>query len=287
MSNTPKRQHIVPQFILRNFVNNDGKLNCFDKGSGKVYKATPPNAFVVKYMYTHQSEDGTTSTYVESELSHLEGRASAIVRKLIESGRAGSNLELTSSERDTWWRFLYSQFNRSRFMRDSLREVAYNPDTLPNIERELGRPLSAEEREEFDDPAIRIRMTDDVWLGTMTAADKDPNWSRPEVRNRGIGVAVIKNPSESFVIGDMPLLKSPSFRADIRSPEARLLYPISWDIMVEWGLPDGNVVVEVRTLSDPRCIRALNEMVVRESNVVAGRSEELIRLLSHSSARET
>ena len=66
------------------------------------------------------------------------------------------------------------------------------------------------------------------------------------------------------------------------SAKARLVYPVSWDVMVEWGLPDGNV--EVRTLSDPGRVRALNEMLVSQSSVFAGRSEELIRSLSRSKA---
>ena len=84
------------------------------------------------------------------------------------------------------------------------------PDMLAKIEHDMGRHLSAEELEGYYDREKKVRMADDEWLRAMTAADKDPIWAMSVIRNRGIGAAVIKNPSESFVIGDMPLLKTPS-----------------------------------------------------------------------------
>ncbi len=237
---------------------------------------------IKKHLYTHTFRDSTRSTLVEGELAQLEGYVTTLVDKVLTRAHSGDKLGLTPAERDLWWRYLYSQCMRRPSIRDELREGNYRPERQDEIEYALRRPLSAGELDDFNDPAVKEMMADRVWLGTMTAMESDPSWSMLAFINRGIGAIVIKDPRDSFVTGDMPLLKIPSPTASLVSPEARLLYPISWDIMVEWGLPDGGD--EVRLLSDHRCICALNEMLVSQSSVVVGRSEELIRSLSRSTA---
>ena len=284
MSSTPKRHHIVPQFILRGFANDNGRLWCFRKESGSVFETSPANVFVKKRLYTHQFEDGTTSTHLESELSKIEGRASDIADKIITAARSGSKLGVTPPERGAWLDFLYSQFIRHPAQRDSVRQADYIPTILDQFERSI-RPLSAEERARYEDPARKDREAKNAWLDTIKAPEDHKSRVMPVFKSKGIGAVVIRKQSKSFVIGDRPVLRRPSPATSLLSPEVRLLYPISWDIMVEWGLSDGDV--EVRTLSDHRSIRTLNERSVRESNIVAGRSEELIRSLSRSKARRS
>lgn len=91
---------------------------------------------------------------------------------------------------------------------------------------------------------------------------------------------MLNKKSKSFVIGDIPVIRYPSSETSLDSPEARLIYPVSWDVLIVWGLHDRDK--ELLFLSDDSYVRSLNETSLKQSNIIAGRSETLIRSLAHS-----
>ena len=50
-NNATIRQHYIPQFILRNFVDVEGKISVFDKSTGKRFKCTPYNSACENHFY--------------------------------------------------------------------------------------------------------------------------------------------------------------------------------------------------------------------------------------------
>lgn len=55
----PKVQHLVAKSILRNFIDQEGKLHCYIKVQENCFPLTPENALRESYFYTEREEDGT------------------------------------------------------------------------------------------------------------------------------------------------------------------------------------------------------------------------------------
>ncbi len=282
MSNTPKRHHYVPQFILRNFANGNQKLYYFRRKDGSVRETSSKNVFVKNHAYTEEQEDGTKSAPVESELAQLEGLASDVIDKIITTARSGDGPMLAEPERRIWLRFLYSQFMRHPAAQKSAREPDYMSVIIDDIERDLG-PLSEEMRAYFLEPARKCRMARKATIRAIIYDPEEHSDLMPILESRGIGVVVITNQSESFVIGDKPVLWLPSPATPLTFPECRLLYPISRDIMVHWG--PSYVDSTLISLSDHADIRTLNAMAFAQSKAVAGPSKALLQSLACSAAK--
>ena len=56
--NLPIRHHFIPQFILRNFTNDDGYLYCYSKQARRMFKSPPSNVFLKKHLYSQRDERG-------------------------------------------------------------------------------------------------------------------------------------------------------------------------------------------------------------------------------------
>ena len=48
----PVRQHYIPKFLMRNFVDSCGHLWVYDKKRGKLYSTNAKNVFVKNNIYT-------------------------------------------------------------------------------------------------------------------------------------------------------------------------------------------------------------------------------------------
>ena len=51
ISNSPKRHHYIPQFLLKNFLDDSGRFWVFDREEGKPHQGTPTNTFVRRNLY--------------------------------------------------------------------------------------------------------------------------------------------------------------------------------------------------------------------------------------------
>lgn len=280
MANQPKRHHYIPQFILRNFTDHNGKLYCFDKRLSKTFTSVPTNVFVKNNLNTHKYEDGTTSTHLESSLSkEIESPAAVVVEKIITSARHGDNLELTQSEQKVWINFLYAQLMRHPHQRDFVQNKNHIHQILDDIECNTDH-LIPEMRKYFEDPERKKRMANNAWQNAVMPPQEDQGQVMPILKSRSIGTILLTKKSKSFVIGDIPIIRLPSPETSLQAPEVRLLYPVSKDVIIKWGLSDGDEYLLL--VSDNSCIRALNEASLRQSNIIAGCSEKLIQSLAYS-----
>lgn len=83
--NTPKKQHYVPQFLLRNFaIDNTEKLFTFDKQQNKVFSTTVRDSASENGFYNIQGLDEKYT--LEYELGNLETLASKVIAKICLSG---------------------------------------------------------------------------------------------------------------------------------------------------------------------------------------------------------
>ena len=112
--NFPKRQHIVPRFILENFTDGTGLLHCYHKPIDKPFAKKPKEALKELYFYTEIAEDGTPTNEAEQRLQEIEDGFKALSWKLIACARSDRGVELLASETEKLREFVLIQFRRSR-----------------------------------------------------------------------------------------------------------------------------------------------------------------------------
>lgn len=87
MSN-PIKQHIIPQFYLKYFSNNQGYLEVYDSEQDKFFEPQKPsNTGYKKHAYTIETLDNAKDYNIELALSQIEGIAKPIIDKLIAQKR--------------------------------------------------------------------------------------------------------------------------------------------------------------------------------------------------------
>lgn len=278
MNNPPKRNHYIPQFILRNFTDDNGMLHCFNKETGQTFCSSPANVFAMTWLYANRLEDGTVSTQVETELSQIEGKFSGVINKVIEAARSESNLRLEPSDEEELREFINCQITRHPYNLKLLKKGLREPERLqPHIEQNLNRTLSGPERNVLYN-AQETDLARNVFLSQINVPDDDlSSWMRA-LRQGRIGICKVEKNAGEFVIGDRQVVLIPSETGDtnLRNPRVRLLYPISYDVGILWRLRDW----EQRPIifSDSQRMCDINKMAFETSELlIAGRSEVSVR----------
>ena len=79
----PKRQHVVPRMLLRNFQGKDEKIHAYVKNKPKNIYTSPENLFIKKHRYTLRGDEYSGDRYeIESRLEKIETRSAPIIRKM-------------------------------------------------------------------------------------------------------------------------------------------------------------------------------------------------------------
>lgn len=274
---TPKRHHYVPQMLLRRFTNEDGKLYCCRKEEpSTIFPTAPQKVFLESFLYMQRDEQGKTDTSVERSLADLEGKANEVIEKIVRTARSGVNPGLTLGEKEIWDEFLCKQWGRLPIKREeAVSDDSLYEKCLEDFEYER-RPLTDYERYWFSDPKRKERIMENSWIkSTELSGGK----LIQVLRDKGLCVAAIRNPKKSFVIGSNPIIKiTPPGHTRLDDPVVEALLPIAYDVIVTPGFSRGeeNLV----DANDSDHIRQINEAMFRQSDIIAGRSHELIRSLS-------
>ncbi len=279
MSN-PKRHHFVPQFILRRFVDHNGKLYSFDKRIHEkgVLAQTPEGLFVKKHLYSTIDVAGNREATLETHLSSVESVASTIIEKIIETARSHQNPKLTHAEKELWNQFFYLQWKRvpESFSRRELvaRYDTYLEESLAEFESHR-RPLTGAEHAHFRNPHTRDRL----YRNASIMAVAEPGVHVQEARReKGLGVALIEKPNKSFIIGSFPIVRfANGGNAHLASPTVQIWFPIASDVAVTPIFPRDS---ERLVIINDKNIRSINEAIFRQSTLIAGRSQALVASLS-------
>jgi hypothetical protein len=116
---SPKVQHYVSQFLLRNFgscANN--QIFVFDKRRDRNFRTNSRNIASESRFYDFEWDGGTLS--LEPWLSKLEAQAAPVIAEIL---RADSLAALSPSDRKTLCNFLAVQLTRSRAFREQWMEL--------------------------------------------------------------------------------------------------------------------------------------------------------------------
>ena len=231
---------------------------------------------VENHLYTDSRNKGNGADRLESDLAeNIEAQTSDLVRRILKMVRGEERkLELSLEDRKTWAKFTWIQYNRHPDVRDKLRDRGGNPDMLREIERDMGRPASPQECQEFYSPEKNKEVADATFRGTVIE-NRFHELYWPNMKNKSIGAILMEDGAGEFVIGSQPLIVDPP-DSGIVYPGVKLLYPISYDVIVGYDLPDGRV--QVFTSYDQA--RRWNELSLSKSEMIMGRSRELVSSLA-------
>ena len=269
-----KRNHYLAEMLSGRFTDKDGKLYCCpQKEPEKIFRTTPKNVFLESDLYIQRDEHGKRDASVEKGLSQLEGKANGVIEKIVSSARVGMHPGLTPDEKKIWDEFFCKQWKRlPLWCAETISDDSLYKKCLDGFENER-RPLTDYERRRFNDPKRKERILKNNWVKSVEL----PGGELMRVLgDKGLCVAVIRNSKKSVVIGSNPIIRNGHTRLD--DPAAEALFPIAHDVVVSACLSRGEE--KLVDVNDSAHIRQINEAICKQSDMIAGRSRELIKSLS-------
>ncbi len=102
-----KKQHFVPRFYLRTFIDKDGQLWTHDSDQDALRQTTPENTGYETNIYSPENENGSRIDFIEDNLAKIESIAASILPDLL----ACKKLELEA--KTNFAVFLATMFARS------------------------------------------------------------------------------------------------------------------------------------------------------------------------------
>ena len=143
-----KRHHYVPQFHLRRFCNDDGKLWVWDSKSDRVFPSDPAKVAAENQFYrlTQYEKYGHDPLTMEQQFSAMEGEASQISAQWIQwlpECRPGEKIAIPPMNRWIMARFLALQVIRTLDMRELLSALL-GLDKQGQLSDEEGREIHTE-----------------------------------------------------------------------------------------------------------------------------------------------
>ncbi len=96
MKKEPIRHHYIPQFILKNFRNENGKVRFFNKMNNTISDCDTSEVFMQPNLYRDNINYPEVPVQVENDFSKYEGESSKIVKKFLTQ----EEIELTIKEYD-------------------------------------------------------------------------------------------------------------------------------------------------------------------------------------------
>ncbi|MDE0350248.1 MAG: DUF4238 domain-containing protein [Gammaproteobacteria bacterium] len=265
MPSNPKRQHSVPRSLLKNFVDENGKLHCFDRKRDRTYATSPENAFVESHIYTLRMQRGVNSFAAEHALSEIEGRTARVLKQVIVNARTGKTPDLAPGDKDLLDQFVLIQFRRVAERLDALKA---------HEQQQLMEEVTAKVERELPDKNVRSVMEEigldrifrNSWITSL--AYRAPDWLPTK------GLAVLYSPAgcDRLLIGSDPVLLAGD---DRRKPDGEVILPVASDVAISLAMKRG----EERLFVDNRrtkLVRMINSHVFRQSDIVAAASAHIL-----------
>lgn len=107
MENITRKQHFVPQFYLRQFVDQDGFLHCYKKENGKQFHAHTDDVCFEEYGYEVKASFGNTKFLLPNEIEKmfgvLENEYNRVLKSIVQKcilNPNGHSLICTPHERE-------------------------------------------------------------------------------------------------------------------------------------------------------------------------------------------
>lgn len=263
----PKRQHYIPQMLLKHFADDKGQFWFFEKDAPKrqVQKRNIKSAFRKKNVYTFTNPDGSRNYSTEHALSELESAADPVVCKIIEHGRDGKPPSLTSTERDVWGWFFVTLWKRSP---DEAAQLISGLLEDEDMQRMYRKRCDMAEAEPIDREALGEFLQDEIW--PLSFREK---WNKVllSLSWMKLWATVVPKGQGGLIIGSNPVIRA---GGHLDSPDTELIVALTHDVAVSVNHKQGGV----GGLSG-EYVRNYNRAVFKQSTKVAGRSKRQLESL--------
>ena len=156
MSDKVKKQHFVPQFLLRNFADKNEKLWIYEKSTGRSFPSGVANIGCDGYFYDDPEIAAVTgeAQFVEKALSRAEGRWSSTLTAVLERVRSQADVGLSPKERSCISQMIALQMVRTPLARE------VNDQMRGAMERALRRSFSQDQDDEKAEISIPKGLSD-------------------------------------------------------------------------------------------------------------------------------
>lgn len=283
-ANRPRRNHYIPEMLLKNFCDDGGLLWIADQERRKCYQTNPTNVFVKRNLYTKRDYSQATESYeYEDALSKIESRAKPAISSLIEQARSGRYPRLDPELDDHFKKFVIALVRRTpesqeRVFSELDMDFEEVFDSVAAYALRRGGYL-VPEKEWFE------RNPDFLKLKQVAKSNHNANFAAGEhrflrqeterfSREVGLGIALIRLPRRSFVIGSHGLT---TIERD--SPRKVSWLPIAHDVAICFtAFPDKGSIRYLNSTQES-FIKTINRATAAQSRIIAGRSETLVRSL--------
>lgn len=153
-----KRHHMVPEFYLRRFADEHGRLAAIRRGTGAMHVASTEKLCVQAGFYTYIDTEGAASTELEDFLATFEGQAAPVFERIVAQATGAPS----EDDRALLLNFIAFQVGRGRYFRHQYNALT---DFMHKV-------MLAEETRDRD--AIRARWIER--LGEEPTAEDIDGW---------------------------------------------------------------------------------------------------------------
>ena len=287
-SNKPRRNHSIPQVLLRNFCGDSGLLWVYD--GTKVFQTNPHNVFVERDLYSRTHllslpNDHTRDYGYENSLSEVETRAAPAIRQIVASARCGECPRLSLELSDAFKHFFFAQARRTPESQQRVSAAQSVEDTIYDVLRAAaerdGYPLPDKDSLYRDSSILQWVQAMASNIDAKFAAGDDSRLQTEAAKfayETGIRVALIPTPSREFVIGSHGIA---IVHLEYAHPAGGSWLPLAPDVAVQVTMrPDREELVSLDGDDEgDAAVAMINEATASLSKVIAGRSEKVIRSL--------
>lgn len=118
--NIPIRHHYIPQFILRNFLNENRKLYYIKKENNEIIEDITANIFMEKNLNKDEINNKENPMWIEEELSFIENEIAPIMKKINTDDEILLSTEIVYKLRI----FLFIMIFRNKYIRDQFLNMS-------------------------------------------------------------------------------------------------------------------------------------------------------------------
>ena len=274
MSN-PKRQHYIPQMLLKHFVDDKGHLHFYIKDSPEkgVRSQRPDTLFYKNHLYTFTDLDGNKDFSTECFFSKLESEANSVVCKIIDNARNGKLPCLTLAEREVWDRFFFLLSKRlpdvfARLLPDYLECEDFQQQYRDCKGMAESEPIDREDMQEF--------LWKEIWPRSHQEEDEAMLYKAlPTLSWMNLWVAVVPKGQAGLIVGSNPVIRIPGHSPHLSDPGTELILALAHDVAVCFIHDSRKILYELKH----RDVRDFNRAVFDQSTMVAGRSRKQVESL--------
>lgn len=210
MQNTVK-EHYVPQFYLKEFADESGKLHVYNFKSNKILRQSSSNICFINNLYETKWENANPAlgkyvrqNYIENIFSKYEGEFSKVLTQILRvcnPSQSTDALILHGPERDLFFRFVVNMIVRNPANMEAITLNILKSNDIKNVEANQIRTI-LEKMGIGGADAVFLAAKKQIML-TNEPENSFPQWCFERLRE--MNFVFFYAQTNSFITGDIPV----------------------------------------------------------------------------------